>query len=226
MQLARPCRSIVNLRSTGNHSSSLGTKVAHHDMHSWTRSAPLKMLDCQAAISGKRLAVLRFYFLGFCFLFLSASVPPASLPPAEYPCFFCVLIVASDSTLTPNGLCRGSAGFRKSFNCVTERVSSGVFLSPNKSTDKSFDVRKALDLEQCALQSVYFLSVRLKWWFCCSLTEIIRFVSDIWHIICHVCERHKVKEVVGWENSNILKANPVKLFFFCTTVMLPLNTDF
>ncbi|KAM7400247.1 hypothetical protein PAMA_004785 [Pampus argenteus] len=52
MRLARPCRSIVNTRSTGNHSSSFGTKVAHHDMHTAERGVRLlKMRDCRAAFS-------------------------------------------------------------------------------------------------------------------------------------------------------------------------------
>lgn len=84
MRLARPCRSIVNMRSTGNHSSSSGTKVAHHDMHSWTRSAALEMLDCQATISGKT-----HVFLWFSFFLLAQH--PVPLPSVEYACFFCVL---------------------------------------------------------------------------------------------------------------------------------------
>lgn len=61
MQLARPCRSIVSLRSSGEDSSRRGTQVAHHDdMRGWARSAPLKMPGSQTTHSGKRLDDLRF----------------------------------------------------------------------------------------------------------------------------------------------------------------------
>lgn len=67
--LARPCRFSVSPRSTGNHSPSLGTDVAHHDVLS--RSAPWKMLDHQVTISGENFSVLiiLFYFISFNFFF-------------------------------------------------------------------------------------------------------------------------------------------------------------
>lgn len=83
--LARPCRFSVSPRSTGNHSPSLGTEVAHHDVLS--RSAPWKMLDHQVTISGENFSVLiiLIYFISF---FCTTSC--VCLPEAVYLCFYFV----------------------------------------------------------------------------------------------------------------------------------------
>lgn len=86
---AGPLWVCVQLETT---SSSLGTKVAHHDMRSWAGSAQRNMPDCQATISGKRLAgfmisfLFDFFFLLYViFFYYHHQFPPAPSPPAEHP---------------------------------------------------------------------------------------------------------------------------------------------
>lgn len=207
--------SIVNPRSTGNHSSSLGTKVAHHDMQqSWTTSAPLKMLDCQATISGKRRAGFFLMFLCFLFVFFLAAYHQFLLRLHLQLNIRASFVFYSRVWFARTGCVEVKRGLRSVLILWQIGLVGEHFLILNQSTDKSFDVRK-----RCALSLVRLLSAeRLKWWFCCNLVKIYRFVKHIECLICQIREWFKVKtKVMVLENVRVLIAAlfyPVKLYLW------------